>query len=51
MPGRRHDARRYRYRYLRGRVDALVVQMEKEAITLVEALSRKNYLDTIGQEQ
>lgn len=39
------------YRYLRGRVDALVVQMEKEAITLVEALSRKQYLDTIGRRR
>jgi biopolymer transport protein ExbB len=36
------------YRYLRGRVDALVVQMEKEAITLMEALHRKQYLDTLG---
>ncbi len=39
------------YRYLRGRVDALVVQMEKEAITLVEALSRKQYLDTLGRRR
>ncbi len=37
------------YRYLRGRVDALVVQMEKEAIALVEALARKQYLDTMGR--
>jgi biopolymer transport protein ExbB len=37
------------YRYLRGRVDALVVRMEKEAITLVEALHRKRYLDALGQ--
>ncbi len=37
------------YRYLRGRVDALVVQMEKEAITLVEALARKHHLDTMGR--
>jgi biopolymer transport protein ExbB len=37
------------YRYLRGRVDALVVQMEKEAITLVEALHRRLYLDTLGR--
>ena len=36
------------YRYLRGRVDALVVQMEKEAITLVEALHRKQHLDKLG---
>ncbi|MBA3564588.1 MAG: MotA/TolQ/ExbB proton channel family protein, partial [Gammaproteobacteria bacterium] len=37
------------YRYLRGRVDALVVQMEKEAIKLVEALRQKRYLDSRGQ--
>jgi len=37
------------YRYLRGRIDALVVQMEREALTLVEALLRKQYLDTLGQ--
>jgi biopolymer transport protein ExbB len=37
------------YRYLRGRVDVLVVQMEKEAIALVEALQRKQYMDTLGQ--
>jgi biopolymer transport protein ExbB len=36
------------YRYLRGRVEALVVQMEREALTLVEALLRKQYLDTRG---
>lgn len=38
------------YRYLRGRVDALVVQMEKEAIGLVEALQRKQYMNTLGRE-
>lgn len=38
------------YRYLRGRVDGLVVRMEKEAITLVEALHRKRYLDALGQD-
>lgn len=38
------------YRYLRGRVDALVVQMEKEAVTLMEALHRKQYLDTLGHQ-
>jgi biopolymer transport protein ExbB len=38
------------YRYLRGRVDALAVRMEKEAITLVEALLRKQYMDTLGQQ-
>ena len=37
------------YRYLRGRVDALVVQMEKEAIALVDALQRKQFMDTLGR--
>jgi len=37
------------YRYLRGRVDALVVRMEKEAVTMVEALMRKQYMDTLGE--
>lgn len=37
------------YRYLRDRVDGLVVAMEKEAITLVEALHRRQYLDSIGR--
>jgi hypothetical protein len=27
-----------------------VIQMEKEAITLVEALHRKRYLDGLGQQ-
>jgi biopolymer transport protein ExbB len=36
------------YRYLRGRVDALAVRMEKEAVTMVEALMRKQYMDTLG---
>jgi len=36
------------YRYLSGRVDALAVQMEKEAIAMVEALLRKQYMDTLG---
>ena len=36
------------YRYLRGKVDALAVRMEKEAITMVEALLRKQYMDTLG---
>lgn len=39
------------YRYLRGRVNALVVQMEKEAITLVEALHRKQFFDTLGKRR
>ena len=30
------------YRYLRSRVDSLVVQMEKESIKLVEAIHRRN---------
>jgi biopolymer transport protein ExbB len=38
------------YRYLRGRVDALVVRMENEAVTLVEALFRKQYVDTLGRQ-
>jgi biopolymer transport protein ExbB len=29
------------YRYFRSRVDALVVQMEKEALKLVEAVQRR----------
>lgn len=37
------------YRYLRGRVDGLVVQMEKEAIAMVEALQRKQFVDTLGR--
>ena len=37
------------YRYLRGKVSGLIVRMEKEAITLVEALHRKRYLDALGQ--
>jgi biopolymer transport protein ExbB len=28
------------YRYLRGRVDTLVIQMEKESIKLVQAIDR-----------
>jgi biopolymer transport protein ExbB len=38
------------YRYLHGKVDALVVQMEKEAVTLVEALLRKQFMDTLGNQ-
>jgi biopolymer transport protein ExbB len=38
------------YRYLRGRVDALSVRMEKEALTLVEALLRKQFMDTLGRQ-
>ena len=39
------------YRYLRGRVDGLVVQMEKEAIAMVEALERKQFVDTLGRSR
>jgi biopolymer transport protein ExbB len=39
------------YRYLRGRVDGLVVQMEKEAIAMVEALQRKQFVDTLGRSR
>jgi biopolymer transport protein ExbB len=35
------------YRYLRGRVEGLVVQMEKEAMKLMEALLHKKYLDSL----
>lgn len=38
------------HRYLRGRVDALVVRMEKEALGLMEALERKQFIDTLGQQ-
>ena len=34
------------YRYFRSRVDALVVQMEKEALKLVEAVQRRRDLGT-----
>lgn len=37
------------YRYLRGRVDSLVVVMEKEAMGLIDALQRKQFIDTIGR--
>lgn len=37
------------YRYLRDRVDGLVIAMEKEAITLVEALHRRRYLNSLGR--
>jgi biopolymer transport protein ExbB len=37
------------YRYLRSRIDALVVEMEKEAIALLEALHRKQSLDSLVQ--
>jgi biopolymer transport protein ExbB len=37
------------YRHLRGRVETLVVRMEKEVIALVEALQRKQFIDTLGR--
>ncbi len=39
------------YRYLRGRVDALVVRMEKEATALVEALQRKQSIGTTSRRR
>ena len=39
------------HRYLRGRVDGLVVQMEKEAMGLVDALHRKQVMDTLGRNK
>jgi biopolymer transport protein ExbB len=39
------------YRYLRGRVDGLVVQMEKDAIGLLAALQRKHYMEGLGQSR
>ena len=37
------------YRYLRGRVETLVVKMEKEVVALVEAVQRKQFIDTLGR--
>ncbi len=37
------------YRHLRGRVETLVVKMEKEVIALVDALQRKQVIDTLGR--
>ncbi len=39
------------YRYLRGRVDALVVRMEKEATALVEALQRTQSTNTTSRRR
>lgn len=36
------------YRYLRGKVDGLVVQMEKEAIKLLDTLSQHHRADFLG---
>jgi len=38
------------YRYLRGRVDSLVVRMEKEAMKFLEALSQHKSADITGNE-
>ncbi|MCC5795568.1 MAG: MotA/TolQ/ExbB proton channel family protein [Chromatiales bacterium] len=37
------------YRYLRSRIDGLVVSMEKEALALLDALQRKQGLDNLVQ--
>jgi hypothetical protein len=40
------------YRYLRGRVDALVIEMEKEAMKLVHALdARRSAEDPLERER
>jgi biopolymer transport protein ExbB len=38
------------YRYLRGRVDALVIQMEKESIKLVQAIDRTGSTRPLGAQ-
>jgi biopolymer transport protein ExbB len=38
------------YRYLRGRVDALVIQMEKESIKLVQAIDRTASVPSVAAE-
>jgi biopolymer transport protein ExbB len=38
------------YRYLRGRVDALVIQMEKESIKLVQAIDRTASVPPVAAE-
>ncbi len=38
------------YRYLRGRVDALVVEMEKEVLQFIEALTHHQYLESLERE-
>lgn len=37
------------HRFLRDRIDGLVVDMEKEATTLVDALHRRQHLSTLGR--
>lgn len=39
------------YRYLRGRVDALVIRMEKESIKLVQAIDRTSGLRPLLEEE
>jgi biopolymer transport protein ExbB len=39
------------YRYLRGRVDALVIEMEKEALKLVQALDARRGLDPLLERE
>ncbi len=39
------------YRYLRGRVDALVIDMEKESIKLVQAIDRSQDTRTITLQE
>ncbi len=38
------------YRYLRGRVDNLVVQMEKEAMTFLQVLVQHQHVEVVGNE-
>ena len=38
------------YRYLRGRVDNLVVQMEKEAMTFLQVLVQHQHAEVVGNE-
>jgi biopolymer transport protein ExbB len=38
------------YRYLRGRVDALVIQMEKESIKLVQAIDRASAVPNLAAQ-
>jgi biopolymer transport protein ExbB len=39
------------YRYLRGRVDALVIQMEKESIKLVQAIDRASATQSLMAQE
>ena len=39
------------YRYLRGRVDALVIEMEKEALKLVQALDARRSADPLFERE